>query len=49
MGRRRQRNTIPQNINNSIEDLVENEGNESLLADPSRKIISMSTELNEEL
>jgi hypothetical protein len=35
--------------NNSIEDLVENEGNESPLADPSRIMVSMSSELNQEL
>jgi chromosome condensin MukBEF complex kleisin-like MukF subunit len=45
---RRQGNTTLQNTNNnSIEDLVENEGNEYSVADPSKMMINMSNELNE--
>jgi hypothetical protein len=47
MGRRRRQEAALQRINSSIEDLVENEGNEYLVSDPSRMMISMSNELNE--
>jgi uncharacterized protein involved in exopolysaccharide biosynthesis len=49
MGRRRQGNSTPQKNNNSIEDLLGNEGNEYLIPDPKRKIINMANELKEEL
>jgi hypothetical protein len=50
MGRRMQWNTTPQKTNNnSIEVLVENEGKEYPVVDRSRKIISMSNKLNEDL
>jgi uncharacterized protein YpuA (DUF1002 family) len=48
MGRRRLGNTIPQKTNNnSVQNLVESEGNESPVADPSRLMIKMSNELKE--
>jgi hypothetical protein len=50
MGRRRQGNPTPQKTNNiSTEDLVENEGNEYMAADPSGMMISISKKFNEDL
>jgi hypothetical protein len=50
MWRRRQGTTTPQKTNNnSIEYLVEREGNESLVADSGRMMIRMSNKLKEEL
>jgi hypothetical protein len=46
----RQGNTTPQKTNNiSIEDLVENEGNEYPVADSRRMMTSISNELSEDL
>jgi hypothetical protein len=42
--RRRQENSVPQKINNSEEDLVENEYS---VSDPSTMMITMTNELNE--
>jgi archaellum component FlaC len=47
LGRRRLRNTTSQKTNNSIENLVENEGNKYSLTDISRIMISVSNELHE--
>jgi hypothetical protein len=48
MGKRRQGNTTPRKTkNNSIEDLVEIEGNESPVADCSRMMMIMSNELKD--
>jgi hypothetical protein len=51
MGRRRRQGpkTPQQTYNNSIEDLVESEGNEFPVADPSRVIICVSNEFKEGL
>jgi hypothetical protein len=51
MGRRtRQGNTIPQKTNNdSVEDLVENEGNESPVSDPTRMMVKCSVYLKRSL
>jgi hypothetical protein len=45
--RRRQENTSYQRTDNSIEDSVENEGNEHPVAVPNRMRISMFNELSE--
>jgi hypothetical protein len=46
MGRRgRQGNTTPQRTNNSTEDLMENEGNEYIVVDPSRMMISLMSSM----
>jgi hypothetical protein len=45
MGRRREGNTTPRRTN-SIEDLVENEGNEYLVAHPSRMMIRPMSSMN---
>jgi hypothetical protein len=48
MGKRRQGNYNPsKKTKNSIEALVENEGNEYTVSDPTRIMISMSNKLNE--
>jgi hypothetical protein len=47
MGRiRRQENTTTQKTRTSIEDLVENEGNEYMLAELSRMMIGIFNKLN---
>jgi hypothetical protein len=47
MGIRRQGNTTPQKTTNLIEDSMENEENEDIVADSSRMVISMFNEPSE--